>query len=54
MYGPWIAQIGQGRGGFYTYEALENLVGLQIYNTDVVLPEFQGHQAWRHHWFWSK
>ncbi|MCP4975080.1 MAG: SRPBCC family protein [Maribacter sp.] len=38
---PWIAQIGQGRGGFYTYEALENLIGLNIYNSDVVLPEFQ-------------
>lgn len=38
---PWVAQIGQGRGGFYTYEALENLIGLQIYNSDVVMPEFQ-------------
>lgn len=38
---PWIAQIGQGKGGFYTYEALENLIGLQIYNSDIVLPEFQ-------------
>ncbi|NHF59689.1 hypothetical protein FK220_010075 [Flavobacteriaceae bacterium TP-CH-4] len=38
---PWIAQIGQGKGGFYSYEALENLIGLQIYNSDVVLPEFQ-------------
>lgn len=38
---PWIAQIGQGRGGFYSYEALENIIGLQIYNSDVVLPEFQ-------------
>jgi len=38
---PWIAQIGQGRGGFYSYEALENLFGLQIYNSDKILPEFQ-------------
>ena len=38
---PWIAQIGQGRGGFYSYEALENLIGLQIYNSDNVLPEYQ-------------
>src|SRR6266511_5232410 len=21
---PWIAQLGQGRGGFYSYDALEN------------------------------
>jgi hypothetical protein len=25
---PWIAQLGQGRGGFYSYDVLENLVGL--------------------------
>jgi hypothetical protein len=24
---PWIAQLGQGRGGFYSYDALENLTG---------------------------
>ena len=38
---PWIAQIGQGRGGFYSYEALENLFGYQIYNSDTILPQFQ-------------
>lgn len=24
---PWLVQLGQDRGGFYTYEWLENLVG---------------------------
>jgi hypothetical protein len=24
---PWIAQLGQGRGGFYSYDVLENPVG---------------------------
>ncbi len=38
---PWIAQIGQGRGGFYTYQTLENLVGCQITNTTTILPEYQ-------------
>lgn len=38
---PWIAQIGQGKGGFYSYEALENMVGLKIYNADKILAEFQ-------------
>ncbi|MEQ6900968.1 hypothetical protein [Nocardioides sp. YIM 152588] len=38
---PWVAQVGQGRGGFYTYEALENLVGCRIENTAEVLPEHQ-------------
>lgn len=38
---PWIAQLGQGRGGFYSYEALENLVGCDIQNADSVVPEWQ-------------
>ena len=24
---PWVVQLGAGRGGFYSYEGLENLVG---------------------------
>jgi hypothetical protein len=28
---PWIAQLGQGRGGFYSYDVLENLVGCNIH-----------------------
>ena len=38
---PWLVQIGQGRGGFYSYEGLENLVGCDIHNAERVLPEFQ-------------
>jgi len=38
---PWIAQIGQGRGGFYTYQTLENLVGCKIANTTEILSEYQ-------------
>lgn len=38
---PWIAQIGQGRGGFYTFELLENIFGCRITNTDQILPECQ-------------
>ena len=38
---PWVAQIGQGRGGFYTYETLENLVGCEITNTTEILPVHQ-------------
>ena len=38
---PWIAQLGQGRGGFYTYQTLENLVGCKIINTTEVLPDHQ-------------
>jgi len=38
---PWIAQIGQGRGGFYTYQTLENMVGCKITNTTEILPAHQ-------------
>jgi hypothetical protein len=38
---PWLAQIGQGRGGLYSYDGLENLVGCRITSADVVLPEQQ-------------
>ena len=39
---PWIAQLGQGRGGFYSYDFLENLVGLDIHSADRIVPEWQG------------
>jgi hypothetical protein len=39
---PWIAQLGQGRGGFYTYDRLENLVGCDIHSAEHVDP------AWQH------
>jgi hypothetical protein len=38
---PWIAQLGRGRGGFYSYDWIENLMGLDIHNADRVLPEYQ-------------
>lgn len=41
---PWLVQIGQGRGGLYSYAGLENLAGCQIRNTDRILPEHQNPQ----------
>jgi hypothetical protein len=38
---PWLVQIGQGRGGFYSYEFIENALKADIHNTDRILPEFQ-------------
>jgi hypothetical protein len=38
---PWLVQLGQARGGFYTYDALERLFGAAIQNADRLLPEFQ-------------
>lgn len=42
---PWVAQLGQGRGGFYTYDRLENLVGCDIHSADAIVPEWQGVSA---------
>jgi hypothetical protein len=38
---PWIAQLGQGRGGFYSYDLLENLAGCDIHSADRIVPEWQ-------------
>jgi hypothetical protein len=38
---PWLAQIGQGRGGLYSFDGLENLVGCDIHSAGRVLPQFQ-------------
>jgi hypothetical protein len=39
---PWIAQMGEvPRGGFYSYVAVERLLGLRVENADRILPEFQ-------------
>jgi hypothetical protein len=39
---PWIAQMGPSpRGGAYTYDWIENLLGLNMHSSDRVLPEFQ-------------
>jgi hypothetical protein len=39
---PWLAQMGPSpRGGAYTYDWIENLLGLDMHSADAVLPEFQ-------------
>ncbi len=39
---PWLAQMGPSpRGGAYTYNWIENLLGLDMHSVDRVLPEFQ-------------
>ena len=38
---PWIAQLGQGRGGFYSYDFLENLAGCDIHSADQIVPGWQ-------------
>lgn len=39
---PWLAQMGPSpRGGAYTYDWIENLLGLNMHSADHVLPEYQ-------------
>jgi hypothetical protein len=42
---PWIAQLGQGRGGLYSYDFLENLIGCDIHSADRVVREWQDIKA---------
>ena len=43
---PWLAQMGpRPRGGAYTYDWIENLLGLDMHSVDRVLPEFQNPQV---------
>lgn len=55
---PWLAQIGQDRGGFYSYEWLENLAGCKMQNADRIHPEWQqrgvGESVFLHHAFGMK
>lgn len=49
---PWLVQMGQSRGGFYSYTWLENLVGCHMRNADEIVPEWQelkvGDSVWLH------
>jgi hypothetical protein len=38
---PWIAQLGQGRGGLYSYDSPENLLGCSMHSADSIVPEWQ-------------
>lgn len=40
----WVAQVGQERGGLYSYQRLENLGGCQIRNANQIVPEWQDWQ----------
>ena len=43
---PWIAQMGPSpRGGAYTYDWIENLLGLDMHSADRVLPDYQHPQV---------
>jgi hypothetical protein len=39
---PWLAQLGPApRGGAYTYDWIENLLGLNMHSADHILEQFQ-------------
>jgi hypothetical protein len=38
---PWLLQLGEDRGGFYSYADLENAFGLHIVNAESIRPEWQ-------------
>ena len=37
----WLAQLGQERGGMYSYELLENLARCRMRNADRIVPEWE-------------
>lgn len=39
---PWVVQMGSDRGGFYSYDGLENLAGCRLHSADTVV------EAWQH------
>lgn len=38
---PWLAQMGSGRAGVYSYDWIENLLGLHMHSAKVLIPELQ-------------
>jgi hypothetical protein len=41
---PWLRQIGQDRGGFYSNDWLENIIAADIHNASTIHPEWQTRQ----------
>jgi len=38
---PWLVQMGPGRGGAYTYDWIENLLGIYMHSANQILPRYQ-------------
>lgn len=38
---PWLLQMGDNRGGLYSYDFLENLAGCNMHSADRIVPELQ-------------
>jgi len=52
---PWLAQMGQKEGGFYSFELLERVFTFDIRNTYVIKPEWQEFKAeeWMNYHQWG-
>ena len=37
----WLLQLGTGRGGWYSYDFLENMMGLGVHSARTIVPELQ-------------
>lgn len=50
---PWLVQVGWSRGAFYSYNRVENLLGMDTHNADRIHPEWQdlkvGDSMWMSH-----
>ena len=42
---PWVAQLGADRGGFYSYQWLENLAGCELRNAESIHPDWVLHRG---------
>jgi hypothetical protein len=42
---PWVAQLGADRGGFYSYQWLENVAGCDLRNAESIHPEWTLHRG---------
>ncbi len=51
---PWVAQLGQDRGGFYSYELLEDLVGCEMENLHYLDPALQQWQVGDKLWMYPR
>ena len=38
---PWLLQLAVDRGGMYSYDSIENLLGLNVYTIDYIDPKYQ-------------
>ena len=38
---PWIVQMGEDRGGFYSYDVIDRLLGMKVHSAHRILPRYQ-------------